>query len=102
MNRGVSMIIIEVDKLNVETVAELKELFPECDSFEENSFGSVDLVNFVVPVITALAASPVLIKWIESNKLTIKHDNTEISGNSKQVLKALEKILAETEKENDD
>ena len=77
-------------------IKELKHIFPECDYFEEDSFSGNDLISFVVPIATALAASPVLIKWIDSDKLTIKHNNMEITGKSKQVLAALQELKGKT------
>lgn len=94
------MVIIEVDKKSVDTVANLKQLFPGCECFEENSFGGDDIVNFIIPLVAVLKASPVLIKWIESKAITIKYDGIEISGDAKQSIKALEKILES--KKNDD
>ena len=86
------MVIIEIAKSNTDVIEELENIFHEYEYFEENSFLGNELISFVVPIATALAASPVLIKWIESDKLTIKYNHIEITGKSKQVLKALQEL----------
>lgn len=96
------MIIIEVDKSDVKTINEIKDTFPNCKYFEENSFSGNDILYFIVPITTILSASPVLIQWIRSRKITIKYDNMEITGNAHHVLEALKIIQKGKENNNDD
>lgn len=94
------MVVIEVNKQDTEVIEELRALFGDDKQISEDSFLSGDIVSFIVPIITALAASPVLIKWIDAEKLTIKYDKMEINGRSDKVLLALKEL--QDKEENDD
>jgi hypothetical protein len=89
--RGDYMITLEIKKCDEDLA---KEIYNKCranSSYNEMSgFDGNMLIQIVLPLATVL--SPVLLKYIENKKVTVKFDGIEITANKKDIPQILETI----------
>ena len=93
-------VILEVEKNDCETNKKLEQELGNADKVDLNSFGGLDFVQYIVPVLTVLAASPVLIELIKSRKVKVKYKGIEIEGDYKNVNKILRDLDKNKKKNN--
>ena len=58
------------------------------------SFGMETIIQLVIPLAAILApvVSPIIIKALESNQVTIKYDGVEYTGSIKNIQKAIREV----------
>jgi|GEM_PF-6433855 len=79
---------VEVAKSEKTLIAEIKFAFPEFDFFEVNSIDADSMVYVVIPLVAIIAPTvkDIVNKLCDCNKVTLKHDGKEISGNRQTVI----------------
>ena len=86
------MIILEFNKES-DLVQELENEFNTTRVVLE-SFGMETVIQVIIPLAAILApvVSPIIIKALESNQVTIKHEGVEYTGSIKNVQKAIQEM----------
>lgn len=74
------MVTIEVDIKQKDIIEELKQLFPECDYYEDYSSSGADVAVICVALIASLAGSKVLVQYLKNKLITIKVGKIEYTG----------------------
>ena len=91
------MLSVEVVNGDNNLIREIIDIHPDFEVVEINSFGSDTIVQFIIPITAILAPviSPVLLKLLENDKVSIKMDGIEISGGYRKVKEIMMQFQAE-------
>lgn len=101
INRHV-LVTVEVDKNERLLINEIKSAFPDSDVFEVNSINTNDIVQIFIPLAALMAPTvkDIVTKICDCRNVSFKHNGTEISGSYNKVVKLLNMIKEETEKDD--